>query len=111
MNTHILFCLVLVVAAAESAKLPEKQCKPGDVKMEDCNRCFCAAGLWACTRIGCLQDVQQPAVANKIKKRNVVTPKDANEPCKDGDITSFDNNCNMCTCSNGLWACTLKFCL
>ncbi|ENN70581.1 hypothetical protein D910_01887 [Dendroctonus ponderosae] len=77
MNTHILFCLVLVVAAAESAKL----------------------------------HVQQPAVANKIKKRNVVTPKDANEPCKDGDITSFDNNCNMCTCSNGLWACTLKFCL
>ncbi|XP_066259691.1 serine protease inhibitor I/II-like [Euwallacea similis] len=90
----IFVCLLFVlVVFAQLANAEE--CTPGATKKEDCNSCSCISpGIWICTKIQCRN------------KREAQT-----EPCTEGQTTSFDNGCNTCTCTNGIWACTQKLCL
>jgi len=79
-------------------------CTPNDVKMQDCNRCRCAAnGIgWFCTRRLCPQNG-----SNGHQKRAVHSPR-AN--CKPND--KWNDGCNDCFCTpNGLVACTDMLCL
>lgn len=36
---------------------PGTECKDGERKKLDCNRCFCGNGRWACTMMRCLSDI------------------------------------------------------
>ncbi|XP_065082825.1 laminin subunit alpha-5-like [Ochlerotatus camptorhynchus] len=77
-------------------------CTPNEVKMEDCNRCKCAAnGIgWFCTRRSC----------PPREKRST----DAVQPafqCTPGSSFKSADGCNDCVCGpSGIAACTMKFC-
>jgi len=70
-------------------KKTEPICVDGETKMDDCNTCHCANGVWACTMMFCGGKKEEPV-------------------CVDGE-TKMDD-CNTCHCANGVWACTLMFC-
>lgn len=77
-------------------------CTPNEVKMEDCNRCKCAAnGIgWFCTRKTC----------PPRDRRSADIPRGASE-CTPGTSFKSSDGCNDCFCSdNGIAACTMKFC-
>jgi hypothetical protein len=89
----------------ENVELTNNQvCTPHEVKMEDCNRCRCAAnGIgWFCTRKAC-----PPKPLNRKKRRVPV-----NSPgfrCIPGE--TFMDDCNTCWChESGNFACTLMAC-
>lgn len=75
-------------------------CTPNEVKMEDCNRCKCAAnGIgWFCTRKACRQRERRSA------------PNPASQ-CVPGTSFKAADGCNNCFCGpNGIAACTQMFC-
>ncbi|XP_029731726.2 kielin/chordin-like protein [Aedes albopictus] len=75
-------------------------CTPNEVKMEDCNRCKCAAnGIgWFCTRKAC-----------PPRERRAVQPK---MECEPGTTFRSDDDCNSCFCTEtGIAACTQKACI
>lgn len=75
-------------------------CTPNEVKMEDCNRCKCAAnGIgWFCTRKACPPRERRAAPAEK--------------KCEPGTNFRSDDGCNQCFCTdNGVAACTQMACV
>lgn len=78
-------------------------CTPNEVKMEDCNRCKCAAnGIgWFCTRKAC----------PPREKRSVDAVQPAAPQCTPGTSFKSADGCNDCVCGpTGIAACTMKFC-
>jgi len=79
-------------------------CTPNDVKMQDCNRCRCAAnGIgWFCTRRLC------PGNGSNGHLKRAVKSSESPE-CVPGE--KWNDGCNDCFCTvNGLPACTLMLC-
>lgn len=77
-------------------------CTPNEVKMEDCNRCKCAAnGIgWFCTRKSC----------PPREKRSTDEVQPASQ-CTPGTSFKSADGCNDCFCGpSGIAACTMKFC-
>lgn len=77
-------------------------CTPNEVKMEDCNRCKCAAnGIgWFCTRKVC------PPRAKRATDAAQPAPQ-----CTPGTSFKSSDGCNDCVCGpTGIAACTMKFC-
>lgn len=77
-------------------------CTPNEVKMEDCNRCKCAAnGIgWFCTRKSC--------PPRERRSPNAAQPAGQ---CTPGTSFKSADGCNDCVCGpTGLAACTMKFC-
>lgn len=75
-------------------------CTPNEVKMEDCNRCKCAAnGIgWFCTRKAC-----PPRERRDVPRKMECVP---------GTYFRDDDDCNSCFCTEtGFAACTQKACL
>ncbi|XP_062564093.1 uncharacterized protein LOC134226960 [Armigeres subalbatus] len=75
-------------------------CTPNEVKMEDCNRCKCAAnGIgWFCTRKAC----------PPRERRSASKPA---SQCVPGTSFKAADGCNNCFCGpNGIAACTQMFC-
>jgi len=80
-------------------------CTPNDVKMQDCNRCRCAAnGIgWFCTRRLCGNG------SNGHQKRDVAVKSPESPECVPGK--KWNDGCNDCFCTvNGIPACTLMLC-
>lgn len=77
-------------------------CTPNEVKMEDCNRCKCAAnGIgWFCTRKAC--------PPREKRSTDAVQPA---PQCTPGTSFKSADGCNDCVCGpSGIAACTMKFC-
>ncbi|XP_053683993.1 uncharacterized protein LOC128734042 [Sabethes cyaneus] len=77
-------------------------CTPNEVKMEDCNRCKCAAnGIgWFCTRKAC-----------KPREKRDVSVQRSTQSCTPGTSFKSTDGCNDCFCTEtGIAACTMKFC-
>lgn len=75
-------------------------CTPNEVKMEDCNRCKCAAnGIgWFCTRKACPPREQRHALRSTLE-------------CTPGTNFKSSDGCNDCFCTEtGVAACTQKAC-
>ncbi|CAH1794710.1 unnamed protein product [Owenia fusiformis] len=80
---------------------PLKQCEHGDKTYNDgdgvpatdgCNKCVCANGLVACTRMMC------------------VGCKHNGKTYKNGESFNRGDGCNTCSCSNGIVSCTRMYC-
>ncbi|CRK97515.1 CLUMA_CG010904, isoform A [Clunio marinus] len=85
--------------AVENFEDNNQVCTPNDIKMQDCNRCKCAAnGIgWFCTKRICPKNDRKRAVKSPLT------------PCKPGD--SWTDNCNACTCGeNGMAVCKVIAC-
>lgn len=98
---------------AEGAEKEEEEvhtngqvCTPNEVKMEDCNRCKCAAnGIgWFCTRKTCPpRERRSPQWPNQ-------QPNPATN-CVPGTSFKAADGCNNCVCGpSGVAACTQMFC-
>lgn len=75
-------------------------CTPNEVKMEDCNRCKCAAnGIgWFCTRKACPPREKRDALRSTLE-------------CTPGTNFKSSDGCNDCFCTEtGVAACTQKAC-
>uniref|UniRef100_U5EWN5 Putative serine protease inhibitor i/ii n=1 Tax=Corethrella appendiculata TaxID=1370023 RepID=U5EWN5_9DIPT len=83
-------------------------CTPNEVRMEDCNRCKCAAnGIgWFCTRKAC-----PPKMTKRDTELRQLDPSAANFSCTPKETFKYD--CNTCTCTDDgkHAACTIMFCL
>ncbi|EAT48407.1 AAEL000551-PA [Aedes aegypti] len=108
-------------SAAAAAEKEEEEvhtngqvCTPNEVKMEDCNRCKCAAnGIgWFCTRKACPPRERRSASEFLTKpKRQVAQPAPPKKECEPGTNFKSADGCNDCFCTaTGIAACTQKFC-
>ncbi len=52
-NECVMACYDVDPAEDPSACAPPPDCEEGDTRMDDCNRCVCEAGAWACTEMDC----------------------------------------------------------
>ncbi len=66
----------------------EQQCEDGDTfeAENNCN-CECQGGFWSCNPQGCMTNA-----------------------CVEGAVLPAGDNCNTCTCFDGVWACTRLAC-
>jgi hypothetical protein len=77
-------------------------CPAGD----GCNTCSCSQGSWACTTLGCGDDVSDPCPAGSPTTGDSCSPDglDCAYPTMEG--------CggDQCTCSGGIWLCNPSKC-
>ncbi|XP_055536341.1 U-reduvitoxin-Pr21-like [Wyeomyia smithii] len=84
-------------------------CTPNEVKMEDCNRCKCAAnGIgWFCTRKACKPRDKRDVIQETFARLKRAVEK----KCVPGTSFKSADGCNDCFCTEtGIAACTLRFC-
>ncbi|CAG9767356.1 unnamed protein product [Ceutorhynchus assimilis] len=134
MNIIVLFGFLLLSATNSNAQNYRHHCRQGEIAPMD-NRgekCTCLDGRWACTSTttsapvtNCVPDENIDytdfcgcfcldgwwACADCFPPDSTSTTESSTIDCQEGQTTSFDNGCNTCHCTNGMWACTEKLCL